>query len=134
MRLQDELHKTIVFVTHDFDEAVKLGDRIAVLRDRSHDPQYDTPDAILANPADDTVAGFVGAGASLKQLTLLQVRDVELRPTPSPPTTRRPGPVAERLRQAGATTRWCSTIGSGRCAGCTRELTGRTSLAEAGSR
>jgi osmoprotectant transport system ATP-binding protein len=78
MRLQGELHKTIVFVTHDFDEAVKLGDRIAVLGPQSRILQYDTPEAILANPADDTVAGFVGAGASLKQLTLLRVRDVEL--------------------------------------------------------
>jgi osmoprotectant transport system ATP-binding protein len=78
LRLQTELRKTIVFVTHDFDEAVKLGDKIAVLGDKSSILQYDTPDAILANPADDTVAGFVGAGASLKQLTLLRVRDVEL--------------------------------------------------------
>ena len=78
LRLQTELRKTIVFVTHDFDEAVKLGDKIAVLGDQSKILQYDTPDAILANPADDTVAGFVGAGASLKQLTLLRVRDVEL--------------------------------------------------------
>jgi osmoprotectant transport system ATP-binding protein len=78
MRLQTELHKTIVFVTHDFDEAVKLGDRIAVLGPRSTILQYDTPDAILANPANDTVAGFVGAGASLKQLTLMRVRDVTL--------------------------------------------------------
>jgi osmoprotectant transport system ATP-binding protein len=79
LRLQTELRKTIVFVTHDFDEAVKLGDKIAVLGDQSTILQYDTPDAILANPANDTVAGFVGAGASLKQLTLLRVRDVELK-------------------------------------------------------
>ena len=78
LRLQAELRKTIVFVTHDFDEAVKLGDRIAVLGNQSKILQYDTPEAILANPADDTVAGFVGAGASLKQLTLMRVRDVEL--------------------------------------------------------
>ena len=79
LRLQTELKKTIVFVTHDFDEAVKLGDKIAVLGNQSTILQYDTPDAILANPANDTVAGFVGAGASLKQLTLLRVRDVELK-------------------------------------------------------
>ncbi|OLT40702.1 ABC transporter [Saccharomonospora sp. CUA-673] len=76
LRLQADLGKTIVFVTHDFDEAVKLGDRIAVLGDQSSIQQYDTPEAILANPANDMVAGFVGAGASLKQLTLLRVRDV----------------------------------------------------------
>ncbi|MEU6641419.1 ATP-binding cassette domain-containing protein [Saccharomonospora sp. NPDC046836] len=78
LRLQTELRKTIVFVTHDFDEAVKLGDKIAVLGEQSTIQQYDTPEAILANPANDMVAGFVGAGASLKQLTLLRVREVEL--------------------------------------------------------
>ncbi|MFZ2174065.1 MAG: ATP-binding cassette domain-containing protein [Rhodococcus sp. (in: high G+C Gram-positive bacteria)] len=83
MRLQSELGKTIVFVTHDFNEAVKLGDRIAVLGDRSRIMQYDTPEAILANPANDTVAGFVGADASLKQLTLTRVRDVPLLDCPT---------------------------------------------------
>ncbi|NKY85866.1 ATP-binding cassette domain-containing protein [Nocardia veterana] len=79
LRLQTELHKTIVFVTHDFNEAVKLGDRIAVLGNHSRILQYDTPAAILADPADETVAGFVGADAALKQLTLVRVADVALR-------------------------------------------------------
>jgi osmoprotectant transport system ATP-binding protein len=83
LRLQTELRKTIVFVTHDFGEAVKLGDRIAVLGQRSKVLQYDTPQTILASPADDTVAGFVGSGASLRQLGLLRVKDVELRPHPA---------------------------------------------------
>ncbi|MCQ4118979.1 ABC transporter ATP-binding protein [Rhodococcus tibetensis] len=83
MRLQSDLGKTIVFVTHDFNEAVKLGDRIAVLGNQSHIMQYDTPDAILANPANDMVAGFVGADASLKQLTLTRVRDVPLLDCPT---------------------------------------------------
>ncbi len=61
MRLQSDLGKTIVFVTHDFNEAVKLGDRIAVLGNQSHIMQYDTPEAILAHPANDMVAGFIGA-------------------------------------------------------------------------
>lgn len=78
LRLQDELRKTIVFVTHDFDEAVKLGDRIAILTEGSRIVQYDKPEEILANPADDFVRGFVGHGAALKQLTLTRVRDVEL--------------------------------------------------------
>jgi osmoprotectant transport system ATP-binding protein len=78
LRLQDELRKTIVFVTHDFDEAVKLGDRIAILHTGSRIVQYDTPERILAEPADDFVRGFVGAGAALKQLTLTRVRDVDL--------------------------------------------------------
>ncbi|WP_433576551.1 ABC transporter ATP-binding protein [Nocardia brasiliensis] len=83
LRLQGELGKTIVFVTHDFTEAVKLGDRIAVLGSRSRILQYDTPAAILADPADETVAGFVGADASLKQLTLTRVQDAELAQCPT---------------------------------------------------
>lgn len=83
LRLQSELGKTIVFVTHDFNEAVKLGDRIAVLGNQSRILQYNTPAAILADPADATVAGFVGADASLKQLTLTRVRDVELDSCPT---------------------------------------------------
>ena len=78
LRLQEELRKTIVFVTHDFDEAVKLGDRIAILQTGSKIVQYDSPERILAEPADDFVRGFVGAGAALKQLTLTRVRDVDL--------------------------------------------------------
>ncbi|MGP3686358.1 betaine/proline/choline family ABC transporter ATP-binding protein [Streptomyces sp. IBSNAI002] len=83
IRLQHELHKTIVFVTHDFDEAIKLGDRIAVLRERSHIAQFDTPEAILTNPADDFVSGFVGAGAALKRLNLTRVRDVGIAAFPT---------------------------------------------------
>ncbi|WP_433272381.1 ABC transporter ATP-binding protein [Actinosynnema sp. CS-041913] len=101
IRLQAELHKTIVFVTHDFDEAVKLGDRIAVLGPRSRILQYDTPEAILANPADDTVAGFVGAGASLKQLRLRRVREVELSRAVTARTTDKPADIGRRLVESG---------------------------------
>lgn len=85
IRLQHELRTTIVFVTHDFDEAIKLGDRIAVLRERSHIAQFDTPEAILTNPADDFVSGFVGAGAgtALKRLNLTRVRNVEVTDCPT---------------------------------------------------
>ncbi|GAA1903602.1 betaine/proline/choline family ABC transporter ATP-binding protein [Streptantibioticus ferralitis] len=83
IRLQHELHKTIVFVTHDFDEAIKLGDRIAVLREQSHIAQFDTPEAILTNPSDDFVSGFVGAGAALKRLNLTRVRDVGIEDVPT---------------------------------------------------
>src|SRR5258705_1584026 len=78
LRLQEELRKTIVFVTHDFDEAVKLGDKIAILRAGAEIGHYDTPEQILTNPADGFVRDFVGSGAALKQLTLTRVRDVEL--------------------------------------------------------
>ena len=79
LRLQQQIRKTIVFVTHDFDEAVKLGDRIAVLRNHSRIAQYDTPAEILRAPADDFVAGFVGSGAALKRLNLVQVRDIQIQ-------------------------------------------------------
>jgi len=77
LRLQVELKKTIVFVTHDFDEAVKLGDRIAILDVGSKIVQYDTPEQILTNPANDFVRGFIGAGSALKQLNLTRVRDIQ---------------------------------------------------------
>ncbi|MFE6616149.1 ABC transporter permease subunit [Amycolatopsis sp. NPDC057786] len=84
LRLQREVRKTIVFVTHDFDEALKVGDRIAVLRPRSVIAQYDTPQAILAAPADDYVASFVGSKRNLKRLALIRVGDLELRPAAGP--------------------------------------------------
>ncbi|GAA2060448.1 ABC transporter ATP-binding protein [Williamsia deligens] len=83
IRLHAEIGTTIVFVTHDFAEAVKLGDRIAVLGDQSSIQQYDTPEAILANPATEMVEGFVGKGALLQQLGLKRVRDVQLEQRPT---------------------------------------------------
>ncbi|MFN2471006.1 MAG: ABC transporter ATP-binding protein [Gaiellaceae bacterium] len=78
LQLQTQIRKTIVFVTHDIDEAIKMGDRIAILDDRSHVAQYDTPATILTAPANRFVEDFIGAGASLKRLNLTQLRDVEL--------------------------------------------------------
>jgi len=90
LRLQGELKKTIVFVTHDIDEAVKMGDRIAILRERSEIAQLDTPERILTNPADDFVGNFLGSGAILKTLTLRRVGDIELSSVPllRPPVDR----------------------------------------------
>ncbi|WP_234010737.1 betaine/proline/choline family ABC transporter ATP-binding protein [Streptomyces sp. SPB074] len=102
IRLQHELHKTIVFVTHDFDEAIKIGDRIAVLRDRSKIAQFDTPEAILTNPADDFVSGFVGAGAALKRLNLTRVRDVGITDWPTVSVDDPLQTIFDRLRAAGA--------------------------------
>jgi osmoprotectant transport system ATP-binding protein len=80
MSIQSELGKTIVCVTHDIDEAIKLGDRICILQEGAQIAQYDTPANILAAPADEFVEDFVGAGSALKQLTLSRVSDVELSP------------------------------------------------------
>ncbi|MBA2698151.1 MAG: ATP-binding cassette domain-containing protein, partial [Nocardioidaceae bacterium] len=83
LRLQERIKKTIIFVTHDIDEAIKMGDRIAILREQSRIAQFDTPERILVNPADDFVADFIGRGASLKRLSLSRVRDVELHQWPT---------------------------------------------------
>jgi osmoprotectant transport system ATP-binding protein len=101
IRLQEELRKTIVFVTHDFDEAVKLGDRIAVLATGSRIVQYDTPAEILTNPADDYVSEFVGAGAALKQLTVTRVRDVDLDEAVTVRLGGDTADAARRTREAG---------------------------------
>jgi len=82
LRLQETIRKTIIFVTHDIDEAIKMGDRLAILGEGSKIAQYDTPERILSAPADDFVADFIGAGASLKRLNLSRVRDVELSDWP----------------------------------------------------
>jgi osmoprotectant transport system ATP-binding protein len=83
LRLQQELQKTIVFVTHDIDEAIKMGDRIAILREQSRIAQYDTPEAILAHPANAFVEDFLGSGAILKGLNLKRIRDLELSDVPT---------------------------------------------------
>ncbi|MGZ4279369.1 MAG: ABC transporter ATP-binding protein [Solirubrobacteraceae bacterium] len=78
LRLQGELRKTIVFVTHDIDEAIKMGDRIAIMREGGRLAQYASPEEILSKPADEFVAKFVGADRGLKRLALTRLGDLEL--------------------------------------------------------
>lgn len=78
LRLQGEIGKTVVFVTHDIDEAIKMGDRIAILREGGILAQYAPPDELLAAPSDDFVAQFVGTDRSLKRLSLARVGELEL--------------------------------------------------------
>jgi osmoprotectant transport system ATP-binding protein len=80
LRLQGELRKTVVFVTHDVDEAIKVGDRIAILREGGRLAQYDTPERILEHPVDDFVADFVGRDRALKALALRKLADLDLAP------------------------------------------------------
>jgi osmoprotectant transport system ATP-binding protein len=76
--LQEKVRKTIVLVTHDIDEAIALGDKVAVLNTGGVLEQFDTPDALLAAPANDFVASFLGAERSIKRLSLTKVRDLDL--------------------------------------------------------
>jgi osmoprotectant transport system ATP-binding protein len=78
LRLQAELRKTVLFVTHDIDEAIKMGDRVAILRQGGQLAQYATPAELLMVPADDFVEDFVGADRALKRLALMRVRDIDL--------------------------------------------------------
>ena len=80
LRIQSEIKKTIVFVTHDIDEAIKMGDRIAILQQGGILAQYDTPGNILATPNSGFVSSFVGTDRVLKRLSLLRVSDVDLDP------------------------------------------------------
>ncbi|MFB8021508.1 ABC transporter ATP-binding protein [Streptomyces rubiginosohelvolus] len=82
LRLQRELNKTIVFVTHDIDEAVRLGDRIAVFRTGGHLVQCASPAELLARPADAFVADFLGAERGLKLLSLTTLEEVTQGPAP----------------------------------------------------
>ncbi|HYM82692.1 MAG TPA: ABC transporter ATP-binding protein, partial [Candidatus Dormibacteraeota bacterium] len=78
LRLQESLAKTILFVTHDIDEAIKMGDLVAVMQAGGHVAQYAPPAEILARPASDFVARFVGADRGLKRLSLFRIADVPL--------------------------------------------------------
>jgi osmoprotectant transport system ATP-binding protein len=80
-RLHGEVAKTVIFVTHDIDEAIQMGDRIAILREGGRLAQYDTPDAILAQPADEFVRRFIGDDRALRRLALRRVGQVALNGT-----------------------------------------------------
>jgi len=91
LRLQEELAKTILFVTHDIDEAIKMGNLVAVMQTGGLLAQFAPPDEILANPASEFVARFVGTDRGLKRLSLARVGELE----PIPPVVARAGePVA----------------------------------------
>ncbi|MFG1659487.1 ABC transporter ATP-binding protein [Micromonospora chersina] len=83
LRLQAEVRKTIVLVTHDLDEAVRLGDRIAVLSEGGRLEQYDTPAALLGSPASPFVREFVGADRGIRRLAVTPVTREVLDPLPA---------------------------------------------------
>ncbi|WP_121193478.1 ABC transporter ATP-binding protein [Motilibacter peucedani] len=102
LRLQEEIHKTVVLVTHDIDEAVRLADRIAVLSQGGKLEQYDAPATVLGAPATDFVASFVGADRGLKRLSVTGIAATDLE---SPPVVYASDSLAaaeETLRGEGA--------------------------------
>ena len=96
LRLQAQLRKTVVFVTHDIDEAIKMGDRIAIMREGGHLAQYATPAELLSAPASPFVEDFVGADRALKRLALQRVRDIDLWEAP---LVREGDPAADARRR-----------------------------------
>jgi osmoprotectant transport system ATP-binding protein len=102
LRLQERLAKTILFVTHDIDEAIKMGDLVAVFQNGGIVAQYASPSEILASPASDFVARFVGSDRGLKRLSLFRVGELSLRPV----ATARPGDDAADARRRAVAAPW----------------------------
>jgi osmoprotectant transport system ATP-binding protein len=80
LSIQQNIKKTIVFVTHDIDEAIKMGDKIAILEQGGFLAQYDTPENVLSKPNSEFVASFVGSDRILKRLSLTRVGEMQLEP------------------------------------------------------
>ena len=102
LRLQDELRKTVVFVTHDIDEAVKMGTRIVLLNVGGHLEQYDTPAMILGRPATPFVADFVGRDRALKRLQVTAIARDDVTPLPAIDSDADAATVAAALDSAHA--------------------------------
>ncbi|MBS1860745.1 MAG: ABC transporter ATP-binding protein [Actinobacteria bacterium] len=94
LRLQAEIRKTVLFVTHDIDEAIKMGDRIAIMKQHGRVEQYATPSEILITPANEFVEDFVGSDRALKRLSLMRVGDISLWRAPNA----RPGQSTAEVR------------------------------------
>ena len=101
--IQHELRKTIVIVTHDFEEATKLGDKVLILSEGGHIEQYATPEEILTDPATPFVEEFVGSGAKLAYLTVSRVRDVDYDPVTTARIGESASAVIRRAKAAGHT-------------------------------
>ena len=115
LRLQSELHKTIVFVTHDIDEALRLGERVALFKDGSLQ-QYDEPAQVLSRPANDFVARFIGLGRGYRWLQLmdatgLPLHDVERIAADGVADTGLPDGWAVVIDDAGAPVGWIDAEG-----------------------
>jgi osmoprotectant transport system ATP-binding protein len=134
VEIQDRLRKTIVFVTHDIDEAIKMADRIAILNVGGVLEQYAPPEEILREPANDFVRSFVGAERGLKRLALITVDDIEVEdgPVVSPSSSVEEATIA----MAEFDTDWVSVIEDGELLGWVDQagIEGKSTVSEAGPR
>ncbi len=112
LRLQTELHKTIVFVTHDIDEAIKVGDHIAVMQVPGKLVQFDTPERVLAHPANEFVENFLGFDRGIKRLSFFPAITLALR---CPATVQATSPPADiKAAAAAAGTEWVLALDGNR--------------------
>ncbi len=108
LQLQQDVRKTILFVTHDMDEAVRLGDRIAVFAQGGHLEQYDTPASLLGNPATPFVADFVGSDRGLQRLAVTPIDPGDLEHPPVVHLDDSLAAAGESLRRVGS--RWAVVL------------------------
>jgi osmoprotectant transport system ATP-binding protein len=102
VKIQDELHKTIIFVTHDMDEAIRIADRIAVM-DQGEIVQYDTPEEILKNPANEFVEFFIGKERLWRQPELVLAKDIMKKKVHKINVSGKMARAVEKLKESEAT-------------------------------
>lgn len=131
LTLQAELRKTVVFVTHDIDEAIRMGDRIAILNIGGVLEQFDSPDRLLARPANDFVAGFLGEDRGIKRLSLIRLDSIQLPPGPVVDVSDSPGRAQEVMDEYGWD--WVAVLDGRRLLGWAwgRDLVGRSRVGDA---
>jgi osmoprotectant transport system ATP-binding protein len=132
--IQARLRKTIVFVTHDIDEAIKMADRIAILNRGGVVEQYDSPEKILREPANDFVKQFVGAERGLKRLALIEVSEIEVEEGPVVGPSASPEEARRAMEKFDFD--WTAVVDDGELLGWvdSESLEGRKSVIEAGPR
>jgi osmoprotectant transport system ATP-binding protein len=131
LRLQDQVQKTIVLVTHDIDEAIKLGDLVALFNVGGILEQFGTPEELLRDPANEFVERFLGRERGLKRMALLKVSDVERSAGPVVPCTATPEEAKEVMARFG--TEWVGVLDGDELLGWTsaRDLIGVDTVADA---
>ncbi|HJR45245.1 MAG TPA: betaine/proline/choline family ABC transporter ATP-binding protein [Actinomycetota bacterium] len=131
LEIQERLRKTIVFVTHDIDEAIKMADRIAILNRGGVIEQYAPPEEILRSPANDFVKRFVGAERGLKRLALIKVAEIDIEEGPVVTSSTSAAEVVRAMKSSGFD--WCSVVDDGELKGWVdaEMVQGKTTAGEA---